>query len=90
MSKVVDCGSRGQHDRTRDHAHARAFLETCSAPSGRLEQFLASRGQMENEGVLETRTEAGGRPGDVDRAVVRRDRYSSGSLATPGGKLLVE
>ena len=48
------------------------------------------RDQVKNERVLESGAEAGGRPGDVDRAVVRRDRYSSGGLADPAVKLLVE
>ena len=45
---------------------------------------------MKNERVLEPGTEASGRPGNVDRTVVRRDCYSSGNLAVSAVKLLVE
>jgi len=46
---------------------------TGSAHVTRVEQFLAVGGRWKNERVLEPGTEARGRPGDVDRAVVRRD-----------------
>ena len=45
---------------------------------------------MKNERVLKPGTEAGCRPGDVDCAVVRRDRRFAGCLAAPAVKLFVE
>ena len=82
-------GRGREHHCSSAHGDTSASLEAWSSPREGIQNFFARRLQVEHEGVLVASTEAGRRPGDIDR-VVRRDRDSLSRFTDPTGKLPIE